>query len=121
MFTTQIELPNLAGTWNCTVYKDDGSVLDTPTLTLTSDGKATIKNSSFTSEDKVGGWSINTNGKASISFNWASSGYNPVYFQEAYSGTVNSMTNPSSIEGIVSRRWAGISEHGNSYTFKMTR
>lgn len=120
-FTTQVELPNLAGTWSCTVYKDDGSVLDTPTLTLTSDGKATIKNSSFTSEDKVGGWSINANGKASISFNWASSGYNPVYFQEAYSGTVNSMTNPSSIEGTVSRMWAGLSEHGNSYKFKMTR
>lgn len=120
-FTTQVELPNLAGTWSCTVYKDDGSVLDTPTLTLTSDGKATIKNSSFTSEDKVGGWSINANGKASISFNWASSGYNPVYYQEAYSGTVNSMTNPSSIEGTVSRMWAGLSEHGNSYKFKMTR
>lgn len=120
-FTTQVELPNLAGTWNCTVYKDDGSVLDTPTLTLTPDGKATIKNSSFTSEDKVGGWSIKANGNASISFNWASSGYNLVYFQEAYGGTVNSMTNPSSIEGTVSRRWAGMSEHGNSYKFKMTR
>lgn len=120
-FTTEVELPDLSGTWNCTIYKDDGSVLETPTLTLTSDGKATQTGSSFTSSDRVGGWSINAAGKVGISFNWTSGNYNPVYWQESYSGTVNSMTNPSSIEGVVSRRWAGISEHGNSYTFKMTR
>ena len=120
-FTTQVELPDLSGTWNCTIYKDDGSVLETPTLTLTSEGKATQTGSSFTSSDRVGGWSINTDGNVGISFNWTSGNYNPVYWQEAYSGTVNSMTNPTTIEGVVSRRWAGISEHGNSYTFKMTK
>lgn len=120
-FTTQVKLPDLSGTWYCTIYKDDGSVLETPTLTLTSDGKATQTGSSFTSSDRVGGWSININGKVGIGFNWTSGNYNPVYWQEAYSGTVNSMTSPSSIEGTVSRRWAGTSEHGNSYTFKMIR
>ena len=68
-FTTQVKLPDLSGTWYCTIYKDDGSVLETPTLTLTSDGKATQTGSSFTSSDRVGGWSININGKVGIGFN----------------------------------------------------
>ena len=121
-FTTEVELPDLSGTWSCTIYKDDGSVLDTPSITLTSDGKATQKNSSFTPESEVGGWSINTSGAVGINFSWAGGSWShPVYYGESFSGTVDSLTNPSSIEGIVSRRWAGISEHGNSYKFKMTR
>lgn len=121
-FTTQVELPDLSSTWSCTVYKEDGSVLDTPTLTLTSDKKVTQKDSSFTPESEVGSWSVNSDGKVGIAFSWAGGSWShPVYYGESFSGTVDSLTNPSSIEGIVSRRWAGISEHGNSYKFKMTR
>lgn len=119
-FSTE-KLPDLAGTWNCTIYKDDGSVLEKPTLILTSDGKATQKGSSFTSENRLGGWSINSSGNVSIGFSWTSGNFNPTYWAETYSGTANSLSNPLSIEGTVSRRWAGISEHGNTYKFKMTR
>ena len=121
-FTTEVELPDLSGTWSCTIYKDDGSVLDTPSITLTSDGKATQKNSSFTPESEVGGWSINTSGAVGINFSWAGGSWShPVWYGETWSGTVNSLSNPSTIEGSVYRGWAGISEHGNSYKFKMTR
>ena len=121
-FTTQVELPDLSGTWSCTIYKDDGSILDTPSITLTSDGKATQQGSSFTSEDKVGSWNVDTNGKVGISFSWAgASQYNPVWFGETFGGTVNNLSSPSSIEGSVYRGWAGLSEHGKSYKFKMTR
>lgn len=47
--------------------------------------------------------------------------YNPTYVSETFYGMVNSLASPSSIEGTVSRRWAGVSEHGNSFHFKMTR
>ena len=118
-FTTKEEKADLSGTWSCTVYKDDNSVLDTPTLTLTSEGKASIKNSSFTSSDKEGSWSVTAGGKAIIRFSWATNNW--VYFEEAYAGDVNSIQSPSLIEGMVSRRWAGNSEHGASYKFIMTK
>ena len=120
--TTKESLPDLSGTWSCTVYKDNGSVLDTPTLKLSSDGKATLSGSSFSSEDRDGSWNINADGKVGISFSWAgASTYNPVWFGETYSGTISDLSNPSSIEGRVYRGWAGLNEHGKTYKFSMTR
>ncbi len=119
-FSTE-EQPDLAGTWKCTIYNDDGSVLETPTLILTSVGEARQKGSSFTSENRQGGWNINENGAVTIGFSWSTGNYNPTYFSETFYGMVNSLASPSSIEGTVSRRWAGVSEHGNSFHFKMTR
>ena len=121
-FTTTVELPDLSGTWSCTIYNVDNTVLDTPTLTFTSDKKVTQTGSSFTSEDKVGSWSVDTDGAVGINFSWTGGSWShPVYYGESFSGVVNSISNPSSIEGTVYRAWAGISEHGNTYRFVMSR
>ena len=121
-FTTTVELADLSGTWSCTIYNVDNTVLDTPTLTFTSDKKVTQTGSSFTSEDKVGSWSVDTDGSVGINFSWTGGSWShPVYYGESFSGVVNSISNPSSIEGTVYRAWAGISEHGNTYRFVMSR
>ena len=84
--------------------------------------KATISGSTFAGEDRDGTWKIGEDGKARIGFSWAgTSTTNPVWFGETYNGTVDTLKNPSSIEGRVSRAWAGLSEHGTTYKFIMTR
>lgn len=121
-FTTEVELPDLSGEWKCTIYKDDGSVLDKPTLILTADHKVTQKESNFTSEEHVGSWNINTKGSVTIGFSWVGGSWShPVYYDESFSGIVNSISSPSTIEGTVRRAWASISENGHTYKFVMTR
>lgn len=121
-FTTLAEIPDLSGTWNCTIYKEDGSVLESPTITLTSNGRATQKGSSSVPESETGSWSITSEGKVGIAFSWAGGSWShPVYFGESWSGVVNSMSSPSSIEGTVWRGRAGLSEYGTTYKMKMTR
>lgn len=125
-FTTLAEIPDLSGIWTCTTYKDDGSVLETSTMTLSSDGKVTSKTvsgSSFIPETETGSWSINKEGKVGIVFSWTGgSSYHPVWFSAQFSGYVSSLSSPSSIEGTVYRAWAGtVNEHGDTYKFIMTR
>ena len=124
-FTTLAGIPDLSGTWNCTTYYDDGSVLETATLTLTSDKRATSKTtsgSSFIPETETGSWSISSEGKVGIVFSWTGgSSYHPVWYSASFTGYVSSLSSPSSIEGTVYRAWASTSEHGNVYKFKMTR
>ncbi len=121
-FTTAVDLPDLTGTWSCTIYKDDGSVLNQCTFHFTDDHKVTQKDSNWIKEGEIGSWSINTTGNVGVNFSWAGgSQYNPTWYSEKYSGQVDDLSHPSSIEGKVSRKWAGLSEHGNTYQFKMTR
>lgn len=124
-FTTLTGIPDLSGTWSCTTYNDDGSVLETATLTLTSDKRATSKTtsgSSFIPETETGSWSISSEGKVGIVFSWTGgSSYHPVWYSASFTGYVSSLSSPSSIEGTVYRAWASTSEHGNVYKFKMTR
>ena len=121
-FTTEIELPDLSGTWDCTIFNDDGSVLQKTTLKLTSDNKATQTESSFTPKDIVGNWKIDADRHAIVNFSWDGGSWShPVYYGELFSGTVNSLSSPSSIEGKVVREWYGISDHRYSYKFIMTR
>lgn len=118
-FTTISESPDLSGTWKCTIYNDNGTVIGTPTLTLSSDKSAKIKDSD-PPESVTGSWRINDAGGVSISFTWSTSN-GSVGNQEVYSGTANSLSNPSSIEGTVSRARWGLSVHENRYKFRMSK
>ncbi len=120
-FTTLDEKPDLSGAWQCTIYKEDGSTLETTTMTLTGDGKATQKDSSYTPQNQVGSWSITESGTVGIAFSWGTGTYHPVYLGESWSGQVDNLSNPTSIEGFVYRGRAGLTEHGTKYKMKMTR
>lgn len=122
-FTTGIELPDLSGIWNCTIYKNDDSVLAECKYEFTSDHKVTHNGSDRIPDGEVGSWSIDANGKVGINFSWTGGSWShPVWYVETYGGQVNSISNPSSIEGSVYRAWAGtMSEHGDTYKFKMTK
>lgn len=117
-FTTEVDLPDLTGTWSCTIYKDDGSVLNQCTFNFTDDHKVTQKGSNWIDESEIGSWSINTSGKVSFSFFGATGN---TWWKVGYSGQVDNMFHPSSIEGKVSRAWGNIGEHVYTYQFKMTR
>lgn len=122
-FTTEIELPDLSGTWNCTIYNDDDSVLAECKYEFSSDHKVTHDGSDRIPEGEIGSWSIDANGKVGVNFSWTGGSWShPVWYAETYSGQANSTSTPSCIEGNVYRAWAGtISEHGNTYKFKMTK
>lgn len=122
-FTTEIELPDLSGTWNCTIYNDDDSILAECKYEFSSDHKVTHDGSDRIPEGEIGSWSIDANGKVGVNFSWTGGSWShPVWYAETYSGQANSTSTPSCIEGNVYRAWAGtISEHGNTYKFKMTK
>lgn len=119
-FTTEYEIPDITGTWSCNIYKDDGSILNSLNITLTSDGKATQVGSDRIPENTTGGWSVSVDGKVGVNFSW--DGVRWTWFGEQFSGQLNSLTNPSQIEGTVWRGYATeITEGGSSNRFVMTR
>lgn len=122
-FTTGTELPDLTGTWNCTIYNDDDSILAECKYEFSSDHKVTHDGSDRIPEGEIGSWSIDANGKVGVNFSWAGGSWShPVWYAETYSGQANSASNPLNIEGTVYRAWAGtMSEHGDTYRFKMTK
>lgn len=123
-FTTKYEIPDISGTWNCTKYNEDGSVLETSTLTLNTNGTVTAKSISGTDfvHDHEGKWGINANGEVNISFSWSSGNNAVAYYNERFSGKLDNLSTPTSISGSVKREsgtsmvyWSG------NYTFIMTR
>lgn len=123
-FYTEAEKRDISGTWNCTKYKDNGSILEESILVLTSDGKATektVSGSPFVT-DQVGGWQISEDGSVNIGFSWASGSFNVSYFAEYFNGKVDNISNPSIIKGKVERRHDGnFSSSSNTYDFIMTK
>lgn len=122
-FTTGFDLPDLSGTWHCTIYREDGSVGARFRFEFTPDHKVTHDGSDNLPAGEVGSWSLYEDGRVGVGFSWTGGSWShPVWYSEQYSGQVNSLANPTAIEGTVYRAWAGgIGEHGNSYHFKMTR
>lgn len=122
-FTTAIELPDLSGTWNCTIYQDDDSVLAECKYEFTADHKVTHEDSDRIPEGEVGSWSIEADGNVGVYFSWTGGGWShPIWYAESYTGQTNSIKNPSIIEGTVYRAWAGtMAQYGNTYRFRMTR
>lgn len=119
-FTTEYEIPDITGTWSCNIYKDDGSILNSLNITLTDDGKATQQGSDRIPENTIGGWSVGIDGKVGVNFSW--DGVRWTWFGEQFSGQVNSLTNPSQIEGTVWRGYATeMHEGGTTYRFVMTK
>ena len=113
---------DLSGAWKCTIHYDDGSV-ETSAFVFTDDGKVYYSSdSSYVPEGEIGAWSVNEDGTVSVSFSWVySTSYNTIYYSENFSGNLNTLSNPSSIEGTVYRGYYGISEHGYTLKFEMSR
>lgn len=113
---------DLSGVWKCTIHYDDGSV-ETSAFVFTDDGKVYYSSdSSYVPEGEIGAWSVNEDGTVSVSFSWVySTSYNTIYYSENFSGNLNTLSNPSSIEGTVYRGYYGISEHGYTLKFEMSR
>ena len=98
-FTTEVEYPDLSGTWTCTEYKDNGDILETSTLILKSDKTATTTSSAMPS-DIVGNWSVSADGKASIFFDRST---NVALIMYQIRGEVNNISSPTRIEGTSMR------------------
>lgn len=114
---------DLTGTWKCTKYNTDGSVLAESTVVMNADGSATDTTTSGTSWNNghPGGWSISDDGTVNVNFSWASGTYNVSYYAEYYEGKVDS-TNPSAIKGKLTRMHQGTnSSWTGEYEFIMTR
>lgn len=113
---------DLSGAWKCTIHNDDGS-LETSELVFTDDGKVYYSSdSSYVPEDEIGSWSVSEDGTVGVNFSWVySTSYNTTYYSESYSGMLNSLSTPSSIEGTVYRGYSGIFEHGYTLKFVMSR
>lgn len=121
-FTTEVDLPDLTGTWSCTVYDDNGKVVYTNSYEFTSDHIVREMNPDWVKEGETANWNISTDGHVGIHFVWAGgSQYTPMWLFVTYSGQVNSLSNPSSIEGTVKKGHAGLGEYGTTYKFIMTR
>lgn len=121
-FTTLPELPDLTGTWTCTIHFEDKDF--DFTITLNADGSATQTGSDRIPEDERGSWSVSSDSSAHIGFVWGAGGWaNPIWMVEEYSGKVNSLTNPSYISGRVFRGYTGNQggTYGSNYDFEMSR
>ena len=95
-FTTN--LPDISGTWNCTEYLSDGSVYETFTVTLNSDGSAeATENYGMFSGTSHGSWSIGSGGHVGVSLIYYS--YDTQWAGKSLSGVVDNMNAPSTIEG----------------------
>ena len=71
---------------------------------------------------KIMGKSIMAKTCCLFNFSWVySTSYNTTYYSESYSGMLNSLSTPSSIEGTVYRGYYGIFEHGYTLKFVMSR
>ena len=120
-FTTETEIPDLTGTWNCIEYNSDGTVLDESTIEVSSDGKAIIKGNSWVSDDTKGSWSISADGVVNFSFEQTiGSSWNPQMILFQVSGSLKD----SSFECTSKRRryaYNSGNEYYNEYKAKLTR
>ena len=115
---------NLSGEWIGAIYDTDMSILETIKLTLKENKDVIIESlggTSFVPATEVGTWRVYERDKASIHFGWGAGTWNPVYYGETFSGTLDDAYNPKKISGTVYRGWAGLSEHGNTYVFELSK
>lgn len=118
-FTT--DPPDLSGTWNCITYSSKGSVWETWTIVFNKDGKGSASNGSLTCNDL--GWSIGAGGAVEFGFYLYSQTTGlGAYNSRHFSGTVNNLYNPTSIEGKVESTVGNvITENRAEGTFVMTK
>lgn len=121
-FTTNNEIPDIAGLWHCKEYQD-GTQTGEGTFELNTDGTVTrsnLKNSGSEVGSSTGRWSINADGYVHINFEYLS---NSGASEKSYSGTINSFANPTQIEGKATYSYTGNMGGGTrrTYDFIMTR
>ena len=119
----EFSTPDLAGTWNC--VETVGNSTETSTIVFTANGRATITNNSGSNflphSPCSGSWSVNSEGKISVSFNDAKDGISPRYYQKLFSGNFDNLVSPTNIEGNATWIWAKDENHYSYGTFTMTR
>lgn len=121
-FTTIAELPDITGVWHCKEYQE-GSLTGEGTFKLNTDGTVTrsdLRNSGSELGSQTGRWAINANGLVHIYFEYIT---NSGASEKSYSGTINSIVNPTQIEGNATYRYTGNMGGGTvrTYDFVMTR
>ena len=114
--------PNIAGTWYCTEYANDGSVFETSTLELSSDGHAvaTTKGGTAWFTSAEGDWKYNrvgADGFVNVSvIHETSSGS---WSAKNFNGKVDNLENPSRVEGTATRSSGTNMGGGNPYVYKL--
>lgn len=118
-FTTESDLPNVTGSWNCKEYYNDRLIFET-TFVLNTDG--TVKSSKDVFDNvKEGTWSPTKEGKVYIGFSFNS---DKIVQRKDYTGTLDKSANPSRIEGSATVEWFSYvngRNGGSTYRFVMTR
>ena len=118
-FTTESDLPNVTGSWNCKEYYNDRLIFET-TFVLNADG--TVKSSKDVFDNvKEGTWSPTKEGKVYIGFSFNS---DKIVQRKDYTGTLDKSANPSRIEGSATVEWFSYvngRNGGSTYRFVMTR
>mgnify|MGYP007069911113 CR=1 FL=1 len=121
-FTTNHEIPDIAGVWHCKEYQE-GTQTGEGTFELKADGTVTrsnLKDSGSEVGTSAGRWSINSDGYVYIYFEYVS---NSGASEKSYGGTINCFANPSQIEGKATYSYTGNMGGGTQkkYDFIMTR
>ena len=118
-FTTQ--LPDISGTWTCTEYDSNGTVYETFTVTLKSDGKAeATEDYQYFYGTSQGDWGFVKNGKVGeVSIGLIYYLYDNAGAWKQLFGVVNNLQNPTSIEGT--SEWYRYHDMGGSarYTHRL--
>ena len=122
-FTTEVELPDLLGIWNCKEYRN-GNMIGEATFELLTDGTLTSTKISGTggiNSTDEGTWSITNDGKVSISLYYSDE---TIVQQKSYNATIDISTNTTMIEGTASLQWYSyVNGRNGGYTcnFVMTK